>query len=349
MFAYLFSPSGRFRRLDFLFIWLGIWLVTIAIGIAFGLSLFRQMQSMALSGADRETILHLAQGSVKGNLAVIMSWLIGLIISWCAAVKRLHDLGRTGWASCNIFFPVHFIALVALAGFVAPIAAKIVGAIWALTTLYYMILIVFVEGTKNDNAYGPSPYHGDAAPTVSQVAMTLGALVFLCVGLSAIGMRTATNLDKMMPPAAVAAAPKRPLTPEEIKAATDALQAKALSGDADAQYEFASLQATGSNGVEKNIGAAIALLERAANQGHAAAQYNLGVFHAIGQYDTPMNNEKAYFWLLLSQRGGYLPEKPDRDYMAIALEGLSPAKKASAEKKADDWKPVMEKQAPPAP
>ena len=59
------------------------------------------------------------------------------------------------------------------------------------------------------------------------------------------------------------------------------LQSAADRGDAEAQYQLASLYRSG-RGVPKDHGKASRWLREAAGQGHVKAQYNLGVMYENG-------------------------------------------------------------------
>ena len=60
-------------------------------------------------------------------LVVLTTFIPGLAV----AVRRLHDVGKSGW--------FYFIALI-----------PIIGAIW-------LLVLFFTEGNKEENQYGPDP------------------------------------------------------------------------------------------------------------------------------------------------------------------------------------------------
>lgn len=84
----LFSGSGRIGRLEYFLTIVGVWVM---LAIAWGL----------ISVVDA-AVLTLVLG--------LGSWLVSLVVSVCAGVKRLHDFDQTGW--------LYLIFLVPFAGFI---------------------------------------------------------------------------------------------------------------------------------------------------------------------------------------------------------------------------------------
>ena len=110
-------------------------------------------------------------------------------------------------------------------------------------------------------------------------------------------------------------------------------QPAAAAGDADAQYKLAILYSTGI-GVPQNDTKALVWFEKAANQNHAAAQYELGKFHeykrgrcaaaqAIQWWEkaSALGNADAQNILALKYDMGYHwnPHYPQDECRAIAL------------------------------
>ncbi|MCM0620282.1 DUF805 domain-containing protein [Nocardioides bruguierae] len=109
--------TGRARRSEYWWFYLAVVLVNIVLNI------------LASITGDAGAVLF-------GIISVIVS--LGLIVPVIAVgVRRLHDIGRTGWWL--------LIGLVPFVGFV--------------------VLIVFfvMDSEPGDNAYGPSPKAGDLA------------------------------------------------------------------------------------------------------------------------------------------------------------------------------------------
>jgi len=79
--------------------------------------------------------------------------------------------------------------------------------------------------------------------------------------------------------------------------------------------------------------AALRLWQPLANQGHAAAQYGLGLLHDIGR-GVPKNDIAAHMWFDLSASHGNSGAVRRRD--AIALR-MTPAQIAEAQKLARKW------------
>ncbi len=79
----------------------------------------------------------------------------------------------------------------------------------------------------------------------------------------------------------------------------------------------------------------LAATRKAAEQGEARAQYNLGAMYAKGD-GVPKDSQQAYFWWLLSSAQGHMFAAKNRDLVA---ERLTPARRAEAQAQARDWKP----------
>ena len=82
----------------------------------------------------------------------------------------------------------------------------------------------------------------------------------------------------------------------------DELKKAAEQGDAQAQYNLGNCYAFG-KGVEKNLSEAVKWYRKAAEQGDAQAQYNLGVCYYNGQ-GMIQNNIKAYAWIAVASANG---------------------------------------------
>jgi TPR repeat protein len=90
--------------------------------------------------------------------------------------------------------------------------------------------------------------------------------------------------------------------------------------------------------------------ERAAAQGEAAAQYNLGHLVSLGQ-GVPQDLMQAHLWLSLAATG--LPPGPQRTAAGQARDLLaaqfSPAQRAAAQARVQAWQPRREGPAPDLP
>ena len=85
----------------------------------------------------------------------------------------------------------------------------------------------------------------------------------------------------------------------------DEIKALADQGHADAQYLLGLMYANG-EGVPENDAEAVKWFRKAADQGHAAAQFNLGYMYATGE-GVPENNIRAYVWLSMAKTQGDVP------------------------------------------
>jgi hypothetical protein len=111
-----------------------------------------------------------------------------------------------------------------------------------------------------------------------------------------------------------------------------ALRARAESGEAAFQAYFGYLYSTGAGGLEKSDDEAFKWYKKAADQGYAPAQYNLGVFYDEGR-GVPQNHASAYFWLHLAAASGKkdYAARRDRSAQHLTLVQLSELKKRAME------------------
>jgi TPR repeat protein len=165
----------------------------------------------------------------------------------------------------------------------------------------------------------------------------------------------------------------------ELPEAIRKYRERASRGDVDAQFNLASVYATGRNvpkdpaesirwfrlaaeqghakaqlrlgfiyvqgfGVKKDVAQAATWFRLAADRGNASAQYNLGVMYQKG-VAVPRDLVQAYKWYSIAA-GRVTPEDdPDLSISvarnrAIAVVGLQPAQLAEAERLAQEWRPT---------
>ena len=115
------------------------------------------------------------------------------------------------------------------------------------------------------------------------------------------------------------------------------LRRAAQQGDADAQYNLGWIYAKG-EGVPKNDAEAVAWYRRAAEQGYADAQYNLGWMYAKGE-GVPKNDVDAYFWFNLAAAQGQENAGGNRD---ITEKQMTREQIAEAQRRSATWKPKTE-------
>jgi uncharacterized membrane protein YhaH (DUF805 family) len=111
--------AGRARRKEF---W-SFWLLTIAAYVVAGL-------------IDGILGMSTMIGGIYGPVMLLVA--LALVIpSFCVAIRRLHDTGRSGWWL--------LIGLIPLIG--------------ALVLIYFYV----IDGVRGPNEYGPDPKEGEAA------------------------------------------------------------------------------------------------------------------------------------------------------------------------------------------
>jgi uncharacterized protein len=97
-------------------------------------------------------------------------------------------------------------------------------------------------------------------------------------------------------------------------------------------------------GVPQHYVEAMKWYRRAADQGDALAQNNLGLLHVSGE-GVPQNYIQAHMWLSLAAANA--SDKDSRDLAVrnreLAASKMTPAEIAEAQKLADEWRPKSER------
>lgn len=366
--SYLFTPSGRFRRVDYHLV---VWSVTFFI-FALVMGIFGYMMSKGLGAMLAPASLAKevkdagdAATSIGTDVLIVggggfLLYIMAYVAVIMATIKRFHDFGMTGWYTLLLYFPLPLFLLMALMRMLDwHIAEMVLSAIWLVAILWYTIKLMFFKGLKADNFYGPDPYI-ETPPYTSQALMIIGIMFAIAVGSCFATYASIKQFaDELKQTKAAAEEKAKPaLTPEQRaaeaaeaaqKAEADRKQAdqktleRANAGDALAQYDIASRYFTGSNGVPLDYAKAGAWLQKSAEQDHAPAQYNLGLLYFEGKGYTT-DNARAYFWATRASFRGHIPQ--GNDYRVQAGQLLTPEVRAQIEKAAHEWKPVVK--APPA-
>ncbi len=145
------------------------------------------------------------------------------------------------------------------------------------------------------------------------------------------GNGTAKNLDEAM---------------RWNRRAAEIFRARAMQGDADAQYSLGSLYDGNTPGMPSDPAEQLKWVAAAADHDHVIAQTRLGVLYSNG-LGVPKDYAKAYTWWLIAS-GPHPRELSDRDkrFADIARRNaadmkasLTPAQLAQAQKAASAWKP----------
>ncbi|MBI1215769.1 MAG: DUF805 domain-containing protein [Alphaproteobacteria bacterium] len=350
--SYLFSASGRFRRLDWI-------LVNISI--------------LCLNGSLG--LLYLRPDISLGALAVLywIVYIVGLVAGVASTIKRFHDHGKSGWNCLYLYLPVPaLVVAVVLVLFHAIVAAYF----WLIGYyLYFFFVLAVKPGDNRENRYGPSPYSGELnPPSVPAALAVIGALLLVAAGAgyssysalaAAGGMQKLlagrlspedrAKLEKMMAarkaggnsegetpavkPAETGPSPAEIAAREaEEKKRHEELRQKAIDGDKDAQYQLAFLYAIGSKDMKKDETTAAFWLAKSAMQGDAAAQYNLGIFYRDGT-GVAADNNRAYFWLARAALQGYDNARLPSEKSAVAAL-LPPENVAAIDRQVKEWQPV---------
>lgn len=89
----------------------------------------------------------------------------------------------------------------------------------------------------------------------------------------------------------------------KIEKTFDEVSELAKSGDAKYQYEYALMLELGL-GIDKDLNLAFKWYQKSANQEHPKAQYNLGIFYALGKAGEK-DITKSKYWIRCANENGY--------------------------------------------
>ena len=114
-------------------------------------------------------------------------------------------------------------------------------------------------------------------------------------------------------------------------------QKAAMQGDADAQCNLGYKYEYG-EGVGKNMEEAFKWYHRAAMQGQTNAQFSTGLMYTFGD-GVSEDDVKAYMWFSLAAEAGFKPASIARFTLSILM---SSEEIEEAERMAEAWEPVYE-------
>jgi uncharacterized membrane protein YhaH (DUF805 family) len=135
--------AGRSRRTEFWLFWLA--------------ALVLQMLTSYIDATTAQTVIF----GGMGPFTLIMT-LILLTPAATVGVRRLHDIGRSGWWMLLFGLPY--------AGWLAGVEAgsqNVIAAIALLLGSVVLLVLLVQPGTPGENAFGPDPKAGIAEPQTS--------------------------------------------------------------------------------------------------------------------------------------------------------------------------------------
>lgn len=165
--------SGRSRRMEFwmwvLFV-IGAVVVLSVVDSLLGLGGSTQMGTGAVPGATGVTG---AYANTRGGILTGVFSLAILVPNIAVQVRRLHDIGRSGWwiGSFYLLYVVFLagvfaLGMSALGGATPNVAAYgVIFGVGGLAFLIYAIVLLvffFLPGTTGPNRYGPDPKNPEA-------------------------------------------------------------------------------------------------------------------------------------------------------------------------------------------
>jgi uncharacterized membrane protein YhaH (DUF805 family) len=306
MFRFLFSPSGRSGRTEYI-------LYSISVYI------FSQLAGRGLQAAG-DTLPEGGMLFLTATLLIIVLVLVvsGLILT----IRRFHDLNQSGWYVLILIVPlVNLYYLLKLSFFEGNDDHNEYGRApqVELPLIYIIALwITFVFGAAYIEKQFP----------MEKGKFRMGKMMTRTDVEPAPETPQETSGTAATPPAGA------PVMSEREKQAQQ-LRNRAELGEPEAEYDLAYRYLSG-DGVPADPSQTAVWLRRAAYHGLAKAQYNLGILHATGQGVTKDDNE-AYFWLTVALKSGYALPAGEKDYRAVVAARLSPEALAAADKRVASW------------
>ena len=127
--------------------------------------------------------------------------------------------------------------------------------------------------------------------------------------------------------------------PQDYAAAVSWYRKAADQGHAGAQYNLGAAYRNG-QGVSQDYAAAVSWYRKAANRGNASAQYNLGVMYRRGE-GVRQDYVQAYKWIILStSRTTRADLRVERTSMRDRVgASMTPQQIAAAQRLAREWRP----------
>ena len=130
--------------------------------------------------------------------------------------------------------------------------------------------------------------------------------------------------------------------PQDYAQAVAWYRKAADQGNASAQYNLGNAYGLG-QGVPQDYAQAAAWYRKAAEQGHADAQFNLGAAYGIGE-GVPEDYVESHKWLnLAASRASAEKQKQFVETRDGVAQLMTPAQLAEAEKLANEWMAAFEK------
>jgi uncharacterized protein len=126
-----------------------------------------------------------------------------------------------------------------------------------------------------------------------------------------------------------------PTATQDYAAAVDWYRKAAEQGNAIAQYNLGDMYRIG-EGVPPDYEATASWYRKAAEQGHARAQNNLGVMYDRGE-GVRQDHVNAHMWFNLAAASGFNEAARSRNMLA---RHMTPEQVAEAQKLAREWKPT---------
>jgi uncharacterized membrane protein YhaH (DUF805 family) len=158
----LFSFSGRINRAKY---WLGgvFWAVVsiVVFGVLAGM-LAKDIMALGSDPSGAE-IVRVVFGYGIGLVLVFLVVLVPMIVSsFAIGIKRLHDRDQSGW-----WLVLFYIGPSAVSAIGQSSGSRMVSLVLSLASfaisIWAIVVLGFLRGTRGPNRYGPDPLGGDTA------------------------------------------------------------------------------------------------------------------------------------------------------------------------------------------
>lgn len=163
-----FGFSGRINRGKYwltLVIWILIWIVAIVAFVLGGLAIFdRNSKDGSLpSPEDFDAFWRMVRDYGALSLIVIVFMVVSWVSAFAIGVKRLHDRDRSGWWIVLFYFGPAVLQGAQQSAESATLASIILGLGAFAVSIWALVELGFLRGTRGPNRFGPDPLPREVA------------------------------------------------------------------------------------------------------------------------------------------------------------------------------------------
>ena len=166
VFHLFFGFSGRINRAKYwltLVIWIVIWIIAVPVIVVAALAVLGvNITDGSLPGPqDTDKFVKMIVDYAVLFVIVLAFVILGWVSAFAIGVKRLHDRDRSGWWIV-LFYVVPGVLGGAGKGTDGDLAQGILGLATLVLSIWGLVELGFLRGTRGPNRFGPDPLQRDA-------------------------------------------------------------------------------------------------------------------------------------------------------------------------------------------